>query len=62
MSQSVPTVARTATLDEYCNSEPVGEEDTYPNGETWCGGPNGEDLPCFGCFDPDQDYNVGDSE
>lgn len=61
MSQSVPTVARTATLDEFCNSESIAEEDTCPNGEEWCDGPNGDDLPCFGCFDPEQEYSVGRS-
>lgn len=24
--------------------------DTCRNGQTGCGGPNGDDLPCFGCF------------
>jgi len=62
MNQSVPTVARKTTFDEFCHSESVEEEDTCPSDETWCDGPNGDDLPCFGCFDPEQDYNVGNSE
>jgi hypothetical protein len=26
-------------------------DDTCPNGEEWCPGPDGEDLPCFDCFE-----------
>jgi hypothetical protein len=63
MSRRVPTVASsTATLDDFCEPDPVDEENTCPNGETWCNGPDGDDLPCFDCFDPEQDYNVGESK
>lgn len=33
--------------------------ETCPDGEEWCGGPEGDTLPCFNCFDPDQKYDVG---
>lgn len=63
MSRRVPTVASsTATLNDFCKSTSDSEEDTCPNGETWCDGPEGDDLPCFDCFDPEQDYNVGGSQ
>lgn len=35
-----PTVLRTATKAEA----------VCPNGDTQCGGPEGDDLPCFACF------------
>jgi hypothetical protein len=28
------------------------EPETCPNGDPRCGGPNGDDLSCFECFDP----------
>ena len=31
-----------ATADEQDQ-----DEETYPNGETWCEGPASDDLPCF---------------
>lgn len=63
MSRRVPTAARrAATLDEFAKPDLADKDGTCPNDETWCGGPTGEDLPCFECFDPDREYNVGVSE
>jgi len=50
------------TIDQSAKPSIDDEDDTCPNGEGWCAGPNGDDLPCFECFDPEQDYNVGRSE
>jgi hypothetical protein len=25
----------------------------------WCDGPESETLPCFECFDPDREYDLG---
>lgn len=50
------------TIDQFTKPDIDEEDDTCPNGKEWCTGPNGDDLPCFECFDPEQDYNVGRSE
>lgn len=37
--------------------------DTCPNGENWCDGPYGDELPCFDCFVPSHDYGTkGDDD
>ena len=51
-----------ATIDQFTKPSIDEKNDTCPNGEGWCDGPTGDDLPCFDCFDPEQDYNVGRSE
>ena len=28
----------------------------------WCGGPDGDELPCFECFDPTNDYGLDMSD
>jgi hypothetical protein len=38
---------RQTSLEEVGADE---DEDTCPNGKTWCPGPWGEDLCCFECF------------
>ena len=50
-------------LDDFLRSndqKPPEEDDedseTCLNGNEWCPGPDGETLPCFECFDPEQDY------
>jgi hypothetical protein len=63
MSRRVATAAkRTARLTDFCDDDSTVEADTCPNGDEWCDGPDGDDLPCFACFDPDKDYNVGGPE
>jgi len=63
MSRRVPTAAnRSAKLTEFVEPAIPEKDQTCPNGEEWCDGPDGDELPCFPCFDPEQDYNVGDSE
>lgn len=32
-------------------------EDTCPNGEPWCPGPDGAELPCFNCFNEHRERN-----
>ena len=60
MSRRVPTVAsRTAKLSDFCSDVSADKVDTCPNYDKWCDGPDGDELPCFDCFDPDRDYNVG---
>ena len=29
---------------------PEEDEESCPNGEAWCNGPESDDLPCFDCF------------
>lgn len=63
MASETPYSGRSvATIDQFAKLSIDEEDDTCPNGEEWCDGPTGDDLPCFDCFDPEQDYNVGQSE
>lgn len=63
MASETPYSGRAvATIDQFAKPSIDEEDDTCPNGEEWCDGPNGDDLPCFDCFDPEQDYSVGRSE
>lgn len=63
MASETPYSGRSVqTLDQFSNPDIDDEDETCPNGETWCDGPDGDDLPCFECFDPEQEYNVGRSE
>lgn len=32
---------------------PRSNTETCPNGEEWCSGPDGDDLPCFACYQPE---------
>lgn len=60
MSRRVPTVAsRRAKLSKFCSDDSAGKVDTCPKSENWCDGPDGDELPCFDCFNPHRDYNVG---
>jgi len=47
-----------AATDEGEGEDAIGgsDEETCPNGYEWCPGPDGDTLPCFGCFDPANDY------
>lgn len=57
----MPTAGdRTANPTEFVEPTTPDEDQTCPNGEERCGGPDGDDLPCVQCFDPEQDYDVGD--
>ena len=38
-----PSAEQEATTDEE-------DDDTCPNGEKWCDGGDGDQLPCFACF------------
>lgn len=49
------------TLSEFLDESIPDEDETCPNGEKWCEGPEGDNLPCFECFDPEQNYDVGGS-
>ena len=63
MTSEMPYNGRAVVaIDRFAKSDTDEEDSTCPNGEEWCDGPNGDDLPCFDCFDPEQDYNVGRSE
>ena len=63
MASETPYSGRSVTtIDQFARPSIDEEDDTCPNGEKWCDGPNGDDLPCFECFDPEQDYNMGRSE
>lgn len=46
------------TLSDSC-AKITDFVDTCPNGEEWCDGSNGDELPCFGCFDPSRNYGYG---
>jgi len=48
--ESAPFPQRTSTAADKL--QPDDGTATCPNGETWCDGPEGDDLPCFPCFDP----------
>jgi len=63
MASETPYSGRAVTtIDQFAKLSIDDEDDTCQNDEGWCAGPNGDDLPCFECFDPEQDYNVGRSE
>ena len=63
MASETPYSGRAiTTIDQFAKPSIDEEGDTYPNSEEWCDEPTGDDLPCFECFDPEQDYNVGRSE
>jgi hypothetical protein len=63
MASETPYSGRAVTtIDQFVKPSIDQEDNTCPNDEEWCDGPDGDDLPCFECFDPGQDYNVGRSE
>jgi len=63
MASEMPYSGRpVTTIDQFIDTDTDTKEETCPNDETWCDGPGGGDLPCFECFDPEQEYNVGRSE
>lgn len=44
-------------------SEKVTDAETNsPCDNDWCDGPGGDELPCFECFDPTQDYGLDASD
>jgi len=62
MASETPYSGRAVTaIDQFAKPSIDEEDDTRPNSEEWCDGPTGDDLPCFECYDPDQDYAVGSS-
>ena len=63
MASEMPYSGRAVTtIDQFIDADTDAKEETCPNGETWCDGPEGDNLPCFECFDSEQEYNVGRSE
>jgi hypothetical protein len=62
MDSEMPYSGRAATtIDQFAKPIISNNEGTCPNDEQWCGGPDGDDIPCFECYDPDQDYAMGSS-
>jgi len=50
---------------ETTTAEPDKDRDSVANDECendWCDGPKSETLPCFECFDPDREYDIGAGE
>lgn len=53
-SAAVLTAATESRRTSVATDEGKGEsleEDACPNGDPRCGGPDGDDLPCFACYE-----------
>ena len=49
-SETTDKSAQRPDKHEAATDEQDEDEETCPNGEAWCEGPDSDDLPCFRCF------------
>ena len=49
-SETIGKPAQRPDEHEPTTDEQDQDEETCPNGEAWCEGPESDDLPCFRCF------------